>query len=99
MNSQGRNWRSLARNSYGIYYLHPLILYPLAYLFVALRWLIYLKAAALIALTLLACWALSELVLTRAPGLRRAFGPGAAKQKEQCAVGGHLPGGGGCCTI
>ena len=83
VNSRGRNWRSLARNSYGIYYLHPLILYPLAYLFVAFPLPVYLKAAALIALTLLACWTLSEFVLTRAPGLRRAFGPGSAVRHGQ----------------
>jgi peptidoglycan/LPS O-acetylase OafA/YrhL len=82
-NSPGRNWRSLARNSYGIYYLHPLILYPLAYLFVAFPLPIFLKAAALIALTLLFCWTLSELVLTRAPGLRRAFGPGSTVRRGQ----------------
>jgi glucans biosynthesis protein C len=86
VNSQGRNWRSLACNSYGIYYLHPLILYPLAYLFVAFPLPIYVKAAALITLTLLACWALSEFVLTRAPGLRRAFGPGSAVRRSRPQV-------------
>lgn len=89
INSQGRNWRSLARNSYGIYYLHPLILYPLAYIFVALPLPIILKAGALIALTLLACWTVSEFVLTRAPGLRRAFGPGSATRRSRPQVADH----------
>jgi peptidoglycan/LPS O-acetylase OafA/YrhL len=78
VNSQGRTWRSLARNSYGIYYLHPLILYPLALLAVSLSLPVQLKALALIAITVLVCWGLSEFVLTRAPGLRRMFGPGTA---------------------
>jgi peptidoglycan/LPS O-acetylase OafA/YrhL len=80
VNGHGRVWRSLARNSYGIYYVHPLILYPLAYLLVSFSFWITLKAAALIGLTVAASWGFSELVLTRAPGLRRAFGPGMTKK-------------------
>jgi len=66
-------WRSQARNSYGVYYLHPLVLYPLALLFVPFPVSIYLKAAAIILGAYLACWAVSATVLTRAPGLRRMF--------------------------
>ena len=41
VNGHGRVWRSLARNSYGMYYVHPLILYPpLAYLLVAFCFMI-----------------------------------------------------------
>jgi hypothetical protein len=43
---------------------------------------VQLKAIALIAITVLACWGLSEFVLTRAPGLRRMFGPSAAPQPK-----------------
>lgn len=66
-------WRSQARNSYGIYYLHPLVLYPLALVFVPLPLSIYLKAAAITLLAYLASWGLSAAVLTRLPGLRRMF--------------------------
>ena len=66
-------WRSQARNSYGVYYLHPLILYPLALVFVPLPISIFLKAAAITLLAYLASWGLSAAVLTRLPGLRRMF--------------------------
>jgi glucans biosynthesis protein C len=70
---EGSFWRSQARNSYGVYYLHPLILYPLALLFVPLAISIYLKAVAITLLAYLASWGLSAALLTRVPGLRRMF--------------------------
>ena len=66
-------WRSQARCSYGIYYLHPLILYPLALAFVPLGLSIYLKAAAITLLAYLASWAATAGLLVRLPGLRRMF--------------------------
>ncbi len=66
-------WRSQARNSYGVYYLHPLILYPLALVFVPIPVSIYVKAFAITLLAYLVCWGLSAAVLTRGPGLRRMF--------------------------
>jgi peptidoglycan/LPS O-acetylase OafA/YrhL len=38
VNRPTRFWQSLSANSYGIYYIHPLILYPLTYLMVVFRW-------------------------------------------------------------
>ena len=69
----GPLWRYQARNSYGVYYLHPLILYPLALLFVPLSLSIFLKAAIIILLAYGISLAASGLVLTRAPGLRSMF--------------------------
>jgi glucans biosynthesis protein C len=66
-------WRSQARNSYGIYYLHPLILYPLALAFVPLEISIFVKATAITLLAYLASWGVSAALLTRLPGLRRMF--------------------------
>lgn len=66
-------WRSQARNSYGIYYLHPLILYPLALALVPLPISIFAKAAAITLLAYLASWQVSAALLTRVPGLRRMF--------------------------
>jgi len=66
-------WRSQARNAYGIYYLHPLVLYPLALLLVPFPVAIFIKAAAITLAAYLACWGLSAAVLLRAPGLRRLF--------------------------
>ncbi|HWQ10345.1 MAG TPA: hypothetical protein VN436_14595, partial [Holophaga sp.] len=66
-------WRSQARNSYGVYYLHPLVLYPLALLFVPFPVSIYLKATLITLLAYLASWGVSAAVLTRLPGLRRMF--------------------------
>lgn len=66
-------WRTLATNSFGIYYVHPLVLYPLAYLLVDVDLPTVGKAAILVVATLAASLAISELVLRRAPGLRRVF--------------------------
>ena len=66
-------WRNQARNSYGIYYLHPLVLYPLALLCVPLPVSIFVKAPLVTLLAYAASWALSAGILTRLPGLRRMF--------------------------
>ncbi len=73
VNGAGRFWRSQAANSYGIYYVHPLILYPLAYLLVAVPLPIGVKAVVLIVATLLLAWGVSALVLKRAPLLSEMF--------------------------
>jgi peptidoglycan/LPS O-acetylase OafA/YrhL len=69
----GRVWSSLAANSYGMYYIHPLILYPLAYVFVAITLPLFLKAFVVIALAILLSWAVSAFVLKKAPLLRKVF--------------------------
>ncbi|HXP95639.1 MAG TPA: acyltransferase [Telmatospirillum sp.] len=71
--SDSRFWRSQARNSYGIYYLHPLILYPLALTLVPLPLSIYAKAIAITIAAYLISWGASAAILTRLPGLRRMF--------------------------
>ncbi len=73
VNRPTRWWSSLARNAYAIYYVHPLILYPAAYVVVSLPMSIYLEAALLMLLTALAAWGFSGLVLTRWPVLRDVF--------------------------
>lgn len=73
VNSAGAVWSSLAANSYGIYYVHPLILYPLAYVFVGLSMPLIVKAPALIVLAILLSWAVSALLLKRLPVLRAMF--------------------------
>ena len=73
VNSTGRFWRSQAENSYGIYYIHPLILYPLAYLLVGIALPLFLKWSVLILATILICWGLSALILRRVPFLRDMF--------------------------
>jgi len=72
-NSSSRFWSSQARNSYGIYYSHPLFLYPLTYLFMSITMNVYLKALIVIMLGWLLSWGFSALVLTKVPGLRRMF--------------------------
>lgn len=69
----GRAWRTLAGNSFGIYYVHPLVLYPVAYLLVGVAVPAPGKAVVLVAVTLLVSLAVSSLVLRRLPGLRRIF--------------------------
>ena len=64
---------SLGRNAYGIYYLHPLILYPTAYIALSVGASIFLEMALLTLFTLLVAWAGSAFVLTRVPVLRQIF--------------------------
>lgn len=73
VNGDGLFWKSLAASSYGIYYVHPLILYPLAYLFVAVSMPLFLKASLVIVLGTLLSWAVTALILKKAPILRRVF--------------------------
>ena len=69
----GPAWRTLAGNSYGIYYVHPLLLYPLAYLLVGVAIPAAAKVTILVIATLVGSLAVSALVLKRVPGLRRMF--------------------------
>ena len=73
VNGAGRAWRTLAANSFGIYYVHPLILYPLAYFLLDLPAPSLVKVTILIVVTLAASLAVSALILRRLPGLRRVF--------------------------
>jgi surface polysaccharide O-acyltransferase-like enzyme len=73
LNGAGRAWRTLATNSFGIYYVHPLILYPLAYILVGVAAPSWLKDAGLVAVILVLSLAVSAIVLKRLPGLRRMF--------------------------
>jgi peptidoglycan/LPS O-acetylase OafA/YrhL len=73
LNGAGTAWRTLAANSFGIYCVHPLVLYPLAYLLLDLPAPAVVKATILVAVTLIASLAVSALVLKRVPGLRRMF--------------------------
>ena len=73
INDSGTFWKSQAANSYGIYYIHPLILYPLTYIFVSISLPLFVKAPVVIILGILLSWAVSALVLKKAPLSHRAF--------------------------
>ena len=73
VDGSGPAWRTLAANSFGIYYVHPLILYPLAYVILDVHVPAVAKFAFLVVVTLLGSLAVSGLVLKRVPGLRRMF--------------------------
>lgn len=73
LDGAGPAWRTLAGNSFGIYYVHPLVLYPLAYVLLDLPAPSFAKAAILVAVTLAVSLAVSALVLKRLPSLRRLF--------------------------
>lgn len=66
-------WRALADNSFGVYYVHPLVLYPGAWLLVGLSIPGALKAVVLLAVTVSLSLAISSGILRRAPILRRMF--------------------------
>jgi glucan biosynthesis protein C len=66
-------WRILGANSYGIYYVHPLVLYPLAFVFVGVTIPPIAKVTILVVVTFTISLAVSALVLKRVPGLRRMF--------------------------
>jgi len=74
LNTGGPVRRLLGSNSFGVYYLHPLVLYPLAFVFVGVAIAPLAKVAVLVVVTLALSLAGSDLVLRRAPGLRRLFG-------------------------
>ena len=73
VNGAGVAWRTLAANSFGIYYLHPLILYPLAYLLLGVPIAAVAKLSILVIATLGVSLAATALILKRAPGIRRMF--------------------------
>lgn len=73
VNGSGPAWRTLSANSFGIYYVHPLILYPLAYVLLDLPAPAVVKATLLVLTTLAGSLATSALVLRRLPGVRRVF--------------------------
>ena len=73
VNTSNRFWSSLSANAYGIYYVHPLILYPLAYFFVSVSMPLFFKAPLVILLGIFLSWVVSALVLTKVPILRRMF--------------------------
>ncbi|SIN99135.1 acyltransferase family protein [Halodesulfovibrio marinisediminis] len=73
VNSSGRIWRSAADNSYGIYFLHALIVYWLVYVLIPVRCSIYLKAAVVFITAMALCWFLTAVILRKAPLLRRMF--------------------------
>lgn len=68
-----RTWRVLADNAFGVYYVHPLVLYPGALILVGLAIPGPLKAVMLLAVTVALSLAISAGVLRRAPILRRMF--------------------------
>lgn len=73
INGSGRFWRSAAKNSYGIYFLHALVVYWLAYGLITVTWSIYIKAAVVFFITISFCWLFTSGVLRKAPLLRRMF--------------------------
>ena len=73
LNRAGPAWRTLSANSFGIYYVHPLILYPLAWVLLDFPAPAVVKATILVLVTLTGSLAVSALVLKRLPGVRRVF--------------------------
>jgi peptidoglycan/LPS O-acetylase OafA/YrhL len=68
-----RTWRTLADNSFGIYYVHPLVLYPGVWLLVGFAIPGPIKAIVMLAVTIALSLAISAGILRRAPILRRMF--------------------------
>lgn len=67
-------WRNVSGNAYGIYYAHPLILYPLTLVFLPVSLPVLLKGILVILLGILLSWAFSNYLLTRIPLIRQVFG-------------------------
>ncbi|MBQ2760452.1 MAG: acyltransferase family protein [Mailhella sp.] len=72
-NRASRLSSALSATSYGVYYLHQPILFPLAWLFTSIPLASPLKFLAVSTLALLLCFALSRFVLNAIPPLRRCF--------------------------
>ncbi len=73
VNSAAPLWSKLAASSYGMYYFHPLILYPLTYLFLPVPLPVGIKAPTVILLGALLTWAFTSQVVRRIPLLREIF--------------------------
>ena len=73
VNGAGRLWSSLSDCSYGMYYFHPLILYPLSYVFLNIPMPVILKGFVVILLGFLLTWLLTSQVAKRLPLLRDVF--------------------------
>lgn len=72
-NSSGPAQRSLSDNSFGIYFIHSAVLYPVAYVFLGSVLPLFVKATVVITLGFFLSWAASALLLRRTPFLRRFF--------------------------
>jgi hypothetical protein len=73
VNGAGFFWKSQAANSYGIYYVHPLVLYPLAYALLGVSLPVFLKAILLVLLAIVLSWGLSVFVLKKVRNPLRFF--------------------------
>jgi hypothetical protein len=73
VNSGARFWRSLSADSFGIYFVHPLAVYPLALVLVGVPAPALFKSGIVFALALGWSWLFTAAVLRRAPLLRRMF--------------------------
>lgn len=63
INSKGYVWRRLSANSYRIYYIHQLILLPIAYMAQKLELSVWVKYLSVSAICLVLCFLVSEYVL------------------------------------
>lgn len=72
-NRTSRLSSALSATSYGVYYLHQPVLFPLAWLFTAFSLSSPVKFALVSALTLTNCFLLSRYALTRLPVLQSCF--------------------------
>ncbi len=68
-----RVWRVLARNAYGVYYVHPLVLYPGALLMLGVPLPGPVKEVLLFVVAVALSLALTAGVLRRLPVVRAAF--------------------------
>lgn len=66
-------WIIAARNWYGMYYIHPLILFPAALYVIPLEMNVHMKAAVVILAGWGITWLISTYILTKAPLLRDTF--------------------------
>ncbi|MCB1275272.1 acyltransferase family protein [Prosthecobacter sp.] len=72
-NSTGPIQRSLAANSFGIYFIHAAVLYPIGYLFLDVQMPLMVKFTIVTSLGFFLSWAASALILRKAPFLRQVF--------------------------
>jgi len=72
-NNRSMFWKLHARNAYGMYYLHPLIVFPLALILLDIQISIFIKAPLVIGAGWAVSLMLSEFILTKSPGLSEIF--------------------------
>ncbi|MFL0801622.1 MAG: acyltransferase family protein [Agarilytica sp.] len=75
VNTKSSFWQAISKTSYGIYFIHIIVLCPVTYLLLYTTMPLAIKASLAIGLTGLISWTITHFILNKAPYSRLAFAP------------------------